>query len=73
MKCDTIQQLVAPVEGGTCCRRPSSTARPEPVPGQIPLTAGLYAAGPSGLREMTARERLDTELDPLTLGGHRVR
>ncbi|WP_371627726.1 hypothetical protein OG245_37060 [Streptomyces sp. NBC_01116] len=48
-------------------------ARTRPGPGQIPLSAGLHAAGPSGLREMTARERLDAELDPLTLGGHRVR
>ncbi len=42
-------------------------ARSRPGPGQIPLAAGLHAAGPSGLREMTARERLDAELGVLKI------
>ncbi len=42
-------------------------ARTRPGPGQIPLAADLDAAGPSGLREMTARERLDAELGVLKI------
>ncbi|MFD4177594.1 hypothetical protein [Streptomyces anulatus] len=42
-------------------------ARTYPGPCQIQLAAGLHAAGPSGLREMTARERLDAELGVLEI------
>ncbi|MFG2615755.1 DNA polymerase III subunit alpha [Streptomyces anulatus] len=41
--------------------------RTRPGPGQIPLAADPFAAGPSGLREMTARERLDAELGVLKI------
>ncbi|MFJ6017529.1 DNA polymerase III subunit alpha [Streptomyces sp. NPDC092952] len=40
-------------------------ARTRPTAGQLPLTTAPHAAGPSGLREMTARERLDAELGVL--------
>ncbi|MGY3676561.1 DNA polymerase III alpha subunit [Streptomyces sp. TE33382] len=41
--------------------------RTRPGPGQIPLTADPHTAGPSGLQEMTARERLDAELGVLKI------
>ncbi|MFE9696096.1 DNA polymerase III subunit alpha [Streptomyces sp. NPDC006270] len=42
-------------------------SRTRPGPGQLPLATAPHAAGPSGLREMTARERLDAELGVLKI------
>ncbi|MFI1648170.1 DNA polymerase III subunit alpha [Streptomyces avidinii] len=42
-------------------------ARSRPGVGQLQLDTPLDAAGPSGLREMTARERLDAELGVLKI------
>ncbi|MEU2144258.1 OB-fold nucleic acid binding domain-containing protein, partial [Streptomyces globisporus] len=42
-------------------------ARTRPGAGQLPLATAPHAAGSSGLREMTARERLDAELGVLKI------
>ncbi|MEU2763007.1 DNA polymerase III subunit alpha [Streptomyces sp. NPDC007094] len=42
-------------------------ARTRPGAGQLPLAATPHTAGSSGLREMTARERLDAELGVLKI------
>ncbi|WP_326680889.1 DNA polymerase III subunit alpha [Streptomyces sp. NBC_01237] len=42
-------------------------ARTRPTTGQLPLDTPLHAAGPSGLRETTAREQLDAELGVLKI------
>ncbi|MDT0323989.1 helix-hairpin-helix domain-containing protein, partial [Streptomyces millisiae] len=42
-------------------------ARTRPGPGQLPLSTTPHTAGSSGLREMTARERLDAELGVLKI------
>ncbi|GAA2258000.1 DNA polymerase III subunit alpha [Streptomyces amakusaensis] len=41
--------------------------RARPTDGQLPLDAGPMATGPSGLPEMTSRERLAAELDVLKI------
>ncbi|MEV6250625.1 DNA polymerase III subunit alpha [Streptomyces sp. NPDC051742] len=41
--------------------------RTRPGPGQLPIDDSLLTAGPSGLREMTSRERLDAELGVLKI------
>ncbi|MET8768595.1 DNA polymerase III subunit alpha [Streptomyces sp. NPDC004658] len=41
--------------------------RTRPGAGQLPLDATLVTAGPSGLREMSARERLEAELGVLKI------